>query len=328
MRSAIQKISVALALCGLCAISAWADPLREEGEWLRTMAFAAHQTNYSGVFAYQSGGRVEMSRITHIYDKDGEHERLEGLDGLRREIIRNNDKVWIYLGDKKVRVEKRLAQHGFPSLLPEQIQAIRENYQVIQGEEDRVADYHAHTVVFQPRDNLRYAHKMWAHSESGLLLKAVVLDKQGIVIEQYAFSQLNIGGNVNRNWNTPNESEAVLMAHQSELSPQPKAGIESASCGWQVDAMPPGFKKMHELRRTISDKKFPVVHIVYSDGLAGISVFIEKVSESTDINLGLSSQGAVHIYSRMVGDNLVTVVGEVPPRAVIQVADSVRYAGE
>jgi sigma-E factor negative regulatory protein RseB len=214
--------------------------------------------------------------------------------------------------------------------MPEQIQTIRENYQVIQGEEDRVADYHAHTVVFQPKDNLRYARKMWAHSESGLLLKAVVLDKQGIVIEQYAFSHLSIGGSINRNWTVPNESEsdAVLMAHQRELSPQPKASIENVSCGWQVDAMPSGFKKIHELRRTIANKKFPVVHIVYSDGLAGISVFIEKVSEATDMHLGLSSQGAVHIYSRMVGDSLVTVVGEVPPRAVIQVADSVRYAGE
>lgn len=328
MRSAIQKISVALTLYGLCAISAGADPLREEGEWLRTMAFAAHQTNYSGVFVYQSGEHVEMSRITHIFDKDGEHERLEGLDGQRREIIRNNDKVWVYLGDKKVRIERRHAQHSFPALLPEQIQNIRENYQIVQGEEDRVADYHAHTVVFQPKDNLRYARKMWAQSENGLLLKAVVLDKQGIVIEQYAFSQLSIGGDVNRKWIVPNESEAVLPAQHKDLPNLAKPGNESVQSGWQVDAMPSGFKKIHEMRRTISDKKFPVVHIVYSDGLAAISVFIERVSEVSDIHFGLASQGAVHIYSKSIGDNLVTVVGEVPPKTVIQVADSVRYAGE
>ncbi len=328
MRSAIQKIGAGFILLNLCAISAFADPLLEEDEWLRTMAFAAHQTNYSGVFVYQSGGRVEMSRITHIFDKDGEHERLEGLDGVRREVIRNNDKVWLYLGDKKVRVEKRHAQHSFPSLLPEQIQNIRENYQIIQGEEDRVAEYHAHTVVFQPKDNLRYTRKMWAHSESGLLLKAVVLDKQGIVIEQYAFSQLSIGGKINRKWPVPNDSDAVLLSQKREPLPRPKASVESAPCGWQVDAVPSGFKKIHEMHRTIADKKFPVVHIVYSDGLAGISVFIEKASEATDIHYGLASQGAVHIYSKLVGENLVTVVGEVPPRTVIQVADSVRYAGE
>ncbi len=288
------------------------------------MAFAAHQTNYSGVFVYQSGGRVEMSRITHVSDKDGEHERLEGLDGLRREIIRNNDKVWLYLGDKKVRIEKRRAQHSFPALLPEQIQALKENYQIKQGEEDRVADFHAHTVYFQPKDNLRYARKMWAHSESGLLLKAVVLDEHGRVIEQYAFSQLRIGGNIEHKWIVPDEPDSV---HATQRENIPVANDENAPSGWQVDAIPTGFKKIIEMHRTIADKKLPVVHIVYSDGLAGISVFIEKVGEVTSVP-GLSSQGAVHIYSRLVGDHLVTVVGEVPPRTVIQVADSVRYAGE
>jgi len=328
VRSVIKTSLLFFALIELCAINAYADPLREEGEWLRTLAFAAHQTNYSGIFVYQSGGRVEMSRITHVFDKDGEHERLEGLDGLRREVIRNNDKVWLYLGDKKVKVEKRRAQHAFPSLLPEQVQTLRENYKVIQGEEDRVAEYHAHTVVFQPRDNLRYTRKMWADSASGLLLKAVVLDKQGIVIEQYAFSQLHIGGNVNRNWMVPNDADVERMAEKANLKPLPKVALASASSGWQVDAIPPGFKKVVEMRRTMCDKKSPVVQIVYSDGLAGISVFIEKANEDTDLHPGLLSQGAVHIYSRLLDGDLITVVGEVPPKTVIEVADSVRYAGQ
>ena len=158
---------------------------------------------------------------------------------------------------------------------------MKENYQISQGEEDRVAEYHAHTVLFQPKDNLRYTRKMWAHSESGLLLKAVVLDERGRVIEQYAFSQLNIGGNIDRKWIVPSESDAARLAPQRGLSPLPKASFENVLSGWQVDSVPSGFKKILEMRRTISDKKLPVVHIVYSDGLSGISVFIEKVSEVT-----------------------------------------------
>lgn len=290
------------------------------------MAFAAHQTDYCGVFVYQSGGRVEMSRITHITDKDGEHERLEGLDGLRREVIRSNEKVWLYLGERKVRVENRRAQHAFPALLPEQMQTLKENYEISQGEEDRVAEFHAHTVFFKPKDNLRYTRKMWAHSESGLLLKAVVLDEQGRLIEQYAFSQLEIGGKINRKWIRPEEAEPIFQAKKSELNAEQAGHAESVPSGWQVDAIPAGFKKLFEMRRSISRKKDPLVHIVYSDGLAGISIFIEKISQIRNIP-GLSSQGAVHMYSRLVGENLVTVVGEVPPRTVIQVADSVRFAG-
>ena len=328
MRIEFLKLGASFLLLQLAAGVVCADPLLEDSDWLKTMAFAGHQTNYSGVFVYQSGGRVEMSRITHIADKTGEHERLEGLDGHKREVIRNNDKVWLYLGDKKVRIEKRRVQRSFPALLPEQIQTLKENYQISQGEEDRVADYHAHTVIFQPKDSLRYTRKMWAHSESGLLLKAVVLDERGRVIEEYAFSQIEIGGkNIDRRWIVPNETEAARLAGQKNLSPLPPVSLEKASSGWQVDSVPNGFKKILEMRRVIADKKLPVVHIVYSDGLSGISVFIEKVSDVTDIP-GLSGRGAVHMYNRLVGDNLVTVVGEVPPRVVIQVADSVRYAGE
>jgi sigma-E factor negative regulatory protein RseB len=307
--------------------TAHADPLLDDADWLRTMAFAAHETNYSGVFVYQAGGRVETSRITHVVDAHGVHERLQGLDGQRREIIRNNDQVWLHMGDKRVRFEKQRTRRAFPALLPEQIQTLKENYIISQQEEDRVADYHAHTLLLQPRDSLRYTRKMWAESQSGLLLKAVVLDEHGKIIEQYAFTQLQIGGNIDRKWEIPEEHDLEDMARRKHLSRLPESNLENISSGWQVDAVPPGFKKVLEMRRKMRDKKFPVVHIVYSDGLAALSVFIEQASDAAGFRPGLTSQGAVHVHSRLQGDHLVTVVGEMPPRAVIQVADSVRYAG-
>lgn len=303
------------------------DPLRDDADWLRTMAFAAHETNYSGVFVYQSGGRVETSSITHVVDEHGEHERLLGLDGQRREVIRNNDQVWLQLGDKKVHFEQQRPRRAFPALLPEQIQTLKENYDVIQLEEDRVADYHAHTLLLKPKDTLRYTRKMWAHSESGLLLKAAVLDERGKVIEQYAFSQLQIGGKIDCKWAIPDNQEIARLARRKHMSPLPNHNVSNASSGWQVDGIPQGFKKILEMSRNMRDKKFPVVHIVYSDGLAALSVFIEQATDAAGYRPGLKSQGAVHIYSRLLGDHLVTVVGEVPPRAVIQVADSVRFAG-
>jgi sigma-E factor negative regulatory protein RseB len=82
------------------------------------------------------------------------------------------------------------------------------------------------------------------------------------------------------------------------------------------------------MRRPFRENKEPVIHMVFSDGLAGISVFIEKVNELDHFHSGLAGQGSVHVYNRVVADSLVTVVGEVPARTVIQVADSVRYAGQ
>jgi sigma-E factor negative regulatory protein RseB len=318
-----------LALMQLGVATAFADPLHvDETDWLKEMTSAARQTDYSGVFVYQSGGHVEMTRITHISDQNGEHERLEGIGGGKSELIRDNDQVWLYSDGQKVRVERRQLKRAFPALLPDQLSILKENYAVSRTEEDDVAGYHAHAVVFLPRDNLRYTRKMWAHNDSGLLLKAVVLDDRGYVIEQYAFMQLIIGSNIDRKWITSENPSSSSAAKELHVAPSPKVELLEESSGWQIDALPPGFRKIVEMRRPFRSNKEPVIQIVFSDGLSSISVFIEKVRDESYIHSGLSGQGAVHVYNRLVGQHLVTVVGEVPPRTVIQVGDSVRYAGQ
>lgn len=294
---------------------------------LKVMAFAAHRTDYSGTFIYQSGNHVETSRITHIFDATGEHERLEGLDGEPREIIRSNDQVWCYLGDGKVLVKKYDGVRTFPALLPEQLSALNENYVIRRGDEDRVAGLHAHTLDFIPRDNLRYARKMWTHSDSGLLLKAVALDKPGHVIEQYAFTQLTIGGNIDRKWIVADKSIDKIRQQQHEAA-DPGTAVAAEISGWQVGALPAGFRKILEMRRDLRGGKEPVTHLVFSDGLAGISVFIESLANKPELRPGLYSQGVIQIYSKVVDNNLLTVVGEVPPHTVLQVADSIRFRGQ
>ena len=298
---------------------------QDDLNWLKKMTIATRQSEYSGTFIYQSGNYVETSRITHVLVGGDEYERLEGLDGERSEIIRKNDQVWCYLGDSKVMVAKRQATRTFPALLPEQLDLLQENYLISHGDEDRVAGFHAHTIIFHPRDHMRYSHKMWAYTETGLLLKAVVLDDHNRTIEQYAFTQLNIGGNIDRKWinsenlsgskNTDSPDNAVSSQY---YRPVP---LES---GWKVHALPPGFKKIAEVSRRLRGNDFPVIHMVYSDGLAGISVFIEKIVNKANVKKGLYNKGITHIYIKTVGDNLLTVVGEVPARTVMQVADSVK----
>lgn len=316
----------------LAASPAWADPFyQDEIKWLETMAFAAHQTDYSGTFVYQYGTHVETSRVTHVVDANGEHGRLESLDGVRREIVRNNDEVWAYLGDSKVKIEQR-AGREFPALLPDQLSLLNENYLIKQGGEARVAGFHAHAIVFQPKDSLRYSHRMWADSTSGMLLKAEVIDERGAVIEQYAFTQLTLGGAIDRSWITQDSpvrgaKPAVVPISRQQAAVR-KATPPNAS-GWRVDALPPGFRKITEVRRSMHGRGASAIQMVFSDGLAGISVFIEaNDSDGDDDHPGLTSQGAIQIYSKVVDDRLVTVVGEVPPQAVMQIADSVRYAGE
>ena len=351
-------MQVAVKNSALLSIAFWfaatscacADPVQQDDlGWLKAMAFAAHQTNYSGTFVYQYGGHVETSRITHITDQEGEHGRLESLDGPKREIIRQNDEVWCDLGNGKVKVAHRQGGREFPALLPEQLNLLHKNYLIKPAEEMRLAGYNAHAVIFVPKDNLRYAHKMWADNVSGLLLKSEVLDEHNDVIEQYSFTQLNIGGDIDRSWIPVSQAATGTHAHIIQNSSQPnkthheeelqhegdphhahiiqKLAASPIISGWRVDALPEGFKKIAELRRQLHGREAPVIQIAFSDGLAGISVFIEKSDGDQDDHTGLSSQGIIQIYSKQIDDRLITVVGEVPPRTVMQVADSVRNGG-
>ena len=315
----------------LLVTSPWvaADTLASEDlAWLKIMAFAAHKTDYVGTFVYQYGNHVETSRITHISDQDGDHGRLEGLDGNQREIIHSNDQVWSNEGGRRMKVGYRHDKSAFPAVLPEQWALLSENYRIKKVEEDRVAGFPTQAFIFEPKDGLRYTHKMWAHSDSGLLLKVAVLDKRGRIIEQYAFTQLTIGGNIDRNWMPHEKSTSAFCAVDQYIVQASKVSGVASSNGWHVGSLPKGFKKTLEMQRTFHGKDTPVIHLVYSDGLAGISVFIEDMNSKAVLTGGLTSQGAIQVYSKVKEDHIVTVVGEIPPTTLMQIADSIRYQGQ
>jgi len=325
-----MKARFALTLVlNFTAVPAFADIGKQVGlDWPQIIAFATHKTNYSGTFVYQYNGHMESARITHISDQSGEHEKLESMDGPRRAFIRNNDKVWWYSGDKKaVQVERRYNSKSFPALQPELLSALNENYLIYTAEQVRISGFDTQAIVFQPKDTLRYTHKMWAHMDSGLLLKAAVLNERKEIVEQYTFIQLNIGGEIERTHMMPGQSTAS-SEQQSNFATPSEISEQAATSEWKVAAVPVGFKKIMEKRRPLHGKNTDVIHFVFSDGLAGISVFIETSGNNVEKRLGLSSRGAIHVYSKIKDDYLVTVVGEIPPRSVIQIADSVRHNGQ
>lgn len=298
------------------------DPSVEVLNLLQKIAAAPHQHNYVGTFVYSSGGHIETSRIIHMLDQDGEHEKIEVLDGSPREIIRNNDEMRCYLPESKTIVtEKRWLRKSFPALLPEPLSNLNENYIVSKGEPERISDYECQVIVLEPRDDLRYSHKLWVDANTGLLLKAAVLDKVRVV-EQFVFTQLKIGGEIDKEMLKPKYSAKVGEWRITNLV---SSTMGNGKLGWQVSNPPAGFKKIIEMKRTLSGKSTPVGHIALSDGLAAVSVFIEPVEKNSVPPVqGLSpGYGAINIYTRIVADNMVTTVGEIPPAAVIQIGNSV-----
>ncbi len=314
-------------LAGFCCLFLASNIYAVDGlsrlDWLKTVAFAGHQTDYSGVFVYQYGNHVETSLITHVSETDGEYERLESLDGPKREIIRHHGQVWCYSNHKMIQVDSHQGQVRFPLLLSDQLSALSENYQVNEAGLERVAGYNAQVIQFQPRDSLRYIHKIWVHTDSGLLLKSVVLNEKNQVVEQYTFTQLKIGSGVDHTW-----ISSSLAAHGKGETRSISEPAKTFNSGWVVDSLPPGFKKTLEVLRPMRGKHAPVTQLVFSDGLSAISVFIEPADDDEDDNEGITNRGAVNLYHKVVDKHLFNVVGEVPPRAIMQVIDSIRYNGK
>jgi sigma-E factor negative regulatory protein RseB len=312
--------SLCLLALTLASLAAQAQSPEALG-WLRRIHDATHKLSYSGTFVYQNGVRSETSRITRYVDARGEVERLEVLDGMPREIVRTQDTVRCYLPEARVvkeekRVDRR-SERGFPALLPERIHALARNYEITLGEAGRVADMDCQAVLLQPKDNLRYGYQLCADRASGMLLKAVTVDAAGEPVEQFSFTQLAIG-NVSRSKVRSRFASRGWRVEEAEAAPAQLAG-------WGLSSELPGFRKITELKRRLGESR-SAGQVVYSDGLAAVSVFIEPLEgRSEPVRTGLASMGAIHIYTREVANHMVTVVGEAPAASVQRIADAVEY---
>jgi len=292
---------------------------------LKKMASASRRLNYSGTFVYQHAGQNETSRIVHFVNPaGGEFEKLETLDGPAREVIRTNDHVTCYLPDTKtVLIEKRSTRR-FPALLPEQLSGVADNYVVSVTGMDRVAGYDCRVVLLEPKDKLRYGHQFCAEAGSGLPLRSRTLSEKNQLLEAFAFTELRIGGSFSRD-----QVRSRYAARSKEWKVDHSALAITdvpADTGWSLTRQPTGFKKLTELKRSIAGRAGMVSHIVYSDGLAAVSVFIEPLPKARPAR-SLSHQGAVNIYIRPIADHMVTVLGEAPAATVMQIANSLEFRG-
>lgn len=290
--------------------------------WLKKIQSAAQKLNYSGTFVYQQGSQMRTSRITHLLEGRNEIEKLEVLDGKPREYIRTNEEVICYVPEAKtLLVEKRVTNDVFPAILAANPADIGEFYNVRMDAVGRVAGRDCQAIVLEPKDNMRYGYRLWADKATGLLLRAQTLDDNRRVIEQIAFTQIAIGS-VDRARARPSYGDTSGWRVENAVMSQ------ASLSGWSVKSLPPGFRKIREVRRLVSDTagqsaQREVSHMVFSDGLAAISVFIEPGSQSR--TEGSMQQGALNIVGKRHGDFWLTIVGEVPSAAIRQVANSIEF---
>jgi len=314
---------VRLALLGgLCFMPPLAAQAQGDAmQWLQRAGQAAQKLSYTGTFVYRSGNVAETSRITHLIDAAGEAERLEVLDGSPREVVRINDEVKCYLPENRtIIVERRPARRSFPALLPVSFGgSIGENYVVKKGAAGRVAGLDTQSIVIEPRDDLRYGHQWWVDAQSGLLVKASLIGERGEALETFAFTELRIGGPIDREAIKPS---ARMKTHDWRVQQSRATDSKADESTWNFRVTLPGFRKISGMKRQARADASPGTHWVFSDGLAAISAFIDPIAEPQP-ETGLFKMGAVNVYKRLLGDYLVVVMGDVPHATLQRLGDGI-----
>lgn len=306
---------------------AWAsagDDSREARMWLQKMAAAVKTLNYEGTFVYMHDNKLEALRIVHRNDGSGERERLFSLAGSAREILRTDDLLTCILPDSKsVVVEKSRTSKYIPLGLLQITKDLANYYEFELLGQDRMAGMQAQVIAIKPKDAYRYGYRLWLERETGMLLKSDVLNEDGKAVEQLMFTNLVLQPQIPEEKLKPATSGKDFTWHRAEQTAEPPQA-EAKAGRWKVTRLPGGFAMSMHKEHGLPTSRMPVDHMVFTDGLSSISVFIEKRSSDVSLPRGVTSMGAVNAYGTSVAGHHVTVMGEVPKAAVIMIGRSVR----
>ncbi|HUO82939.1 MAG TPA: MucB/RseB C-terminal domain-containing protein [Gammaproteobacteria bacterium] len=313
---------ILFATCALGLTLAQASE-QDARAWLERMARAMDELNYQGVFVHMHDGRAETLRVVHRNEGGRVAERLVSLDGVGREIISTQDEVQCILPDKRaVLVETRTDLNPLVSAVPIYSQTLDRHYRLRMMGMSRVAGRPTQNVAVLPRDSYRYGYLLWLDEATAMPLKSQLRDEDGNIVEQILFASIAFGDEIPRSALQPSiDTDGYTWYRADEKS---SAAARSGTTLWRAARVPEGFELQVSNRQVLFGSRFPVEHLVYSDGLASVSVFVESAESDPDPLDGLSRVGAANAYTTRVAGHQVTAVGEVPASTVEIIAESVQ----
>jgi len=298
------------ALLGAWTLPAAAD---EAHDWLERLARAERSQSYQGTFIYERNGSFSSHAIWRRVEGSGYHERLLQLDGMPQEVVRIDGKVDCVSGN----LADQLG--GGPLWPTRQLSAeqLAQSYELRMVGKSRIAGRSAVVLALLPRDQHRYGIELHVDMQSGLPLKSLLLSDKGQLLERFQFTRLDASA-----------PSAKSLQAGAGCRPLRAAVVQvEAPPAWQSDWLPPGFALHASTQRRSPASDEAVACLVYGDGLARFSVFLEPLRGAAAEDLR-SQVGPTTAVSRRVktaqGDVMVTVVGEIPMGTAERVALSMR----
>lgn len=289
----------------------------EAQDWLQRLAEAERGQNYQGTFVYERNGSFSTHSVWHRVEEGGVvRERLMQLDGPAQEVLRVDGRAECVSGTLSDQV---IDSQSWPARELNANQ-LAEWYDLKVIGESRVAGREAVVLGLLPRDQHRYGVELHLDRESGLPLKSLLLNDKGQLLERFQFTRLDIA--------TVPSDEAL----QPSAKCRPVRVTETKTAAaetWRSDWLPPGFVLSRTTLRRSPASDEQVACLLYDDGLARFSVFMEPL-RGASVEDTRSQLGPTVAVSRRLstgdGDVMVTVVGEIPLGTAERVALSMRAA--
>ncbi len=283
-----------------------------EDPWLilEKSAKASQQLNYEGVFHSQSSSESNSTHVIHANIDNKEYCLLKMLDGAPNEVFCSGDMVYVTSQDGLL-IKKRKNQFLFPSVLPSDIKHLKKNYQLSFGEKKRVADRMAQHIELKAKDNLRFNYHIWIDDKNLLPLKLIVTNNKNKTIEQSTFTTIAFSEVIDKDIFEKNINLSKIYVAKNKF-------VENyvSNKFWNLKELPSGFKEVDLISRRVNGLNLLDYQIIFSDGLAYVSLFIRPITRGTEPKEGTVEIGPTNISARYQDGYQIMSVGVVPPETV------------
>lgn len=308
------SLLLALSLGAFSAVAGESAGSDDVDTWIARMGEALRTENYAGIYTYMRGQQFDTVKVVHRYEDGQEFERLVHLNGELREIIRHGDEIVCQHGAGATDdLDHGVPPGPFTHAFNENLANFQSFYDLTLLGDDRIAGRAAVKVAITPRQGDRWGYRLWLDEESGLLLQSHLLGR-GKVLEVFQFTQVEIGEPI-----APEMVASTLPAdapsHEMSMPRANTVAQAQVRPQWRASWVPNGFRQVASPRPN---------RIVFSDGIATFSVFIERKPATSRGEFG-ALMGGTAVISRRLKDSSeqITVVGEVPIDTAKKVAESI-----
>jgi len=289
----------------------------EAQDWLSKMTKASGELSFHGAFVYERTGSFSTHQIWRSAGGGAVTEHLVQADGPKQEWLRRDGRL-VCSSTAGIGLNPHEASQPV-----DELNLLLSSYATEVAGATRVSARPATVLMLTPQDAHRYAYELYLDAETGLLLKSLMIDPRGALLERFQFAAVDFG----------DVSDAQLEASdECVATPEPSQQAVAGDDSWRPAWVPQGFKMRSHTAEPVEGFASPAITRTYTDGLTRFSLFVEELDETRRAEDVRAQLGPTVAVSRRLdmpeGNYLATLVGEIPAATAERIVASLLPAQE